>query len=263
MRGLDVSLIIPTYNERPNITPLVAEITQAMAGLHWEALFVDDSTDGTDAEIARLSLADPRLRLLHRAENHGGLAGAVVDGLSEADGTYVCVIDADLQHPPAMIPLLLAEATRETADLVIASRYLPGGSDGGLAGPLRHMASCALKYTTRLIFPRRLAQVTDPLSGFFLLRRSLVDGVTLQPTGYKILLELLVRCDWQTVRELPYVFQPRAAGNSKADLHQGLRFLGHLGTLARDCSPVFALLRSGVRQPNDEQSRATLTTTGP
>ena len=256
----DISLVIPTFNERANIVPLVSEIAQAMEGQRWEALFVDDSTDGTDAEIARLGEADPRVRLLHRAENRGGLAGAVVEGLAQAHGTFVCVLDADLQHPPAMIPQLLNEASRSTADLVIASRYLPGGSDGGLAGPLRHMVSSGLKLATRLVFPQRLAHVTDPLSGFFLIRRSIVEGVALKPVGYKILLEILVRCDWRVVQESPYVFQPRLAGDSKADLPQGLRFLRHLGTLAWERSPLLGLLHPLGRQAHDDSAQITATT---
>jgi dolichol-phosphate mannosyltransferase len=240
MSAIEVSLIIPTYNERANIAPLVAEIRAALAGHSWETLFVDDSTDGTDAVIARLAEADPRIRLMHRLENRGGLAGAVVEGLAEAIGTYACVLDADLQHPPARIPALLEEAQRTSADLVIASRYVLGGSAGGLAGPLRRAFSYGLKVLSKLTFPRRLAEISDPLGGYFLFRRSIVDDVQLRPIGYKILLEILVRCEWQVVREIPYVFQPRLAGESKADLPQGVRFLLHLATLAWDRSPLFA-----------------------
>src|SRR5437763_11040410 len=128
----DISLVIPTYNERDNVLPLLTQIKPVLAGYAWEALFVDDSTDGTDVVIAGLAELDPRIRLLHRPENRGGLAGAVVEGLAEATGTYVCVLDADLQHPPDRIPEMLAAAQRYSADMVIASRYVPGGSPGGL-----------------------------------------------------------------------------------------------------------------------------------
>jgi dolichol-phosphate mannosyltransferase len=246
-----VSLVIPTFNERDNVVPLVAEIASALDGVTWEAVFVDDSTDGTDVTIAGLAGIDTRIRLIHRAENRGGLAGAVIEGLAEARGVYACVLDADLQHPPARIPELLAEAQWSGADLVIASRYLPGGSAGGLAGPLRRAASVGLKGLSRLAFPRRLATVTDPLGGFFLLRRSLVEQTQLRPIGYKILLEILVRCDWRVVREVPYTFQPRLAGDSKADVPQGLRFLRHLALLAWDCSPLFTPFRPAGPEPTD------------
>lgn len=243
MSPVDISLVIPTYNERTNIVPLLAELEMALTGLSWEALFVDDSTDGTDAVVARLMEADPRIRLLHRTDHCGGLAGAVVEGLAEVTGTYVCVLDADLQHPPAQIREMLAEARRTSADLVIASRYLPGGSAGGLDGAPRQIFSRGLKLLSRAMFPQRLAGITDPLGGYFLLRPSMVRNAQLRPVGYKILLELLVRCRWQVTREVPYRFQPRRHGDSKANLRQGLRFLRHLTTLVWDCSPAFALPR--------------------
>ena len=243
MDEIELSLVIPTYNERANVEPLVTAITTALTSHIWEAVFVDDSTDGTDVAISELATVNPRVRLLHRPENRGGLAGAVVDGLAEARGSYVCVLDADLQHPPSRIPDLLAEARRTSADVVIASRYLPGGSSGGLAGPIRRAISSGLRELTKLAFPHRLAGISDPLGGFFLLRRSIVQGIALRPLGYKILLEILIRCPWRVVREVPYAFQPRLAGASKADLPQGLRFLRHLATLAWDRSPLFATTR--------------------
>jgi dolichol-phosphate mannosyltransferase len=236
----EVSLVIPTFNERGNIAPLLDEIARALEGVAWEALFVDDSTDGTDSLIAALALRDRRVRLLHRAVNRGGLARAVVDGLAEVGGEYVCVIDADLQHPPATLRTMLGEARRSGADVVIASRYVPGGSAGGLAGPLRQLYSRGLKGLSKLSFPRRLAGITDPLGGFFLVRRTAVQGVALRPVGYKILLEILVRCPWRGAREVPYRFQPRRYEASKANLRQGLQFLRHLSTLVWDCSPLFA-----------------------
>ncbi len=244
-----LSLVVPTRNERANIEPLVAEIRAALAGLPWELVVVDDSTDGTDALVAHLATTDPAIRLLHRTENAGGLAGAVVAGFALARGDYVCVLDGDLQHPPARIPALLAEAERTGADIVIASRYRPGGSAGGLAGPLRRFYSWGLKAMTKACFPRRLAGITDPLGGFFLVRRAVLEGVTLRPVGYKILLEILVRCPWRRVAEVPYRFRPRRAGSTKADLRQGLRFLRHLGILLWDCSPALAPLHTLIRRP--------------
>jgi dolichol-phosphate mannosyltransferase len=241
--AIDVSLVIPTYNERANIGPLVAELERALEGLVWEALFVDDSTDGTDRVITQLAESDARIRVLHRAENHGGLAGAVMDGLREVKGTYICVLDADLQHPPARIPELVAEARHTAADFVIASRYTRGGSAGGLDGPIRQSCSQGLKRLSSLLFPRRLAGITDPLGGYFLVRQAIVQGAQLCPDGYKILLELLVRCRWTHFQEVPYRFEPRRYGTSKADLPQGLRFLRHLSILVWECSPLFALPR--------------------
>jgi putative flippase GtrA len=261
MATVEVSLVIPTYNEMPNIRPLLAELNDALVGTTWEAVFVDDSNDGTADLIALIAAADPRVRVIHRDVNRGGLAGAVVDGLAHAAGTYVCVLDADLQHPPSGITHLLAEVRTTNADVVIASRYLPGGSSSGLDGALRHFYSRGLRFLSRGFFPRRLANITDPLGGYFLVRRSVVQAVGLRPIGYKILLEVLVRCPWQASVEVPYAFQPRRHGASKANFAQGLRFLQHLSTLAWDCSPALAaprfLLSAGARKadPNGAASR--------
>ena len=239
----ELSLVIPTLNEADNIAPLLTEVRASLDGITWEAIFVDDSRDGTDAVISRQVETDPRVQLLHRSGPGLSLASAVVEGMARARGRYICVLDADLQHPPQRIPALLDEARRSGADVVIASRYVPGGSPGGLAGPLRRFYSVGLKLLSRTLFPRRLARITDPLGGYFLIRRQILDGVGLQPLGYKILLEILVRARWRTVREIPYSFRPRRYGSSKADLPQGIWFLRHLARLAWSRSPVFAPLR--------------------
>jgi dolichol-phosphate mannosyltransferase len=233
-----LSLVIPTRNERDNVPPLLRALESALGGVAWEAVFVDDSTDGTDQFLASLAADDPRIVLLHRVENRGGLAGAVVEGFARARGRYVCVLDADLQHPPSRIPDMLAAAQGSGADIVIASRYVPGGSAGGLNGPLRQVYSRGLKALAKVVFPRRLSGISDPLGGYFLLHRRVLDGAQLRPIGYKILLEVLVRCAWHSVREVPYRFEPRHQGQSKADVRQGLRFLEHLRTLFWDCSPA-------------------------
>src|SRR5487761_1226083 len=137
MNSTLLSLIVPTYNERANVELLVTEIRAALAGLNWEILFVDDSDDGTDVLIGQIANEDTRVRVMHRQKNRNGLAGAVVAGMAERRGKYICVLDADLQHPPAKIRDLLDEAERSGAEIVVASRYLPGGSAGGLEGPLR------------------------------------------------------------------------------------------------------------------------------
>jgi glycosyltransferase involved in cell wall biosynthesis len=247
MTAPELTLVVPTYNERESVMPLLAAIDTALSGVVWEALFVDDSTDGTDRLLTELGAKDPRVRVLHRSVNRGGLAGAVVDGLREARGTYLCVLDADLQHPPERVPALLATARARDADIVIASRYVPGGSAGGLDGHLRKFYSRGLKQLSLMTFPRQLAGITDPLGGYFLLHRNVIQGVALRPIGYKILLEILVRCRWDHAAELPYVFQQRQHGTSKADFREGLRFLQHLATLALDCSPAMAPLRLAAR----------------
>ena len=128
-------LIIPNYNERENVHRLLAEIEIALGEIHWEALFVDDSTDGTDLILDDLASSDPRVRLLHRTQNRGGLAGAVVEGLGLARGQYLCVLDADLQHPPARIPTMLGLARAAAADVV--SMFIGYQLRSGAARPAR------------------------------------------------------------------------------------------------------------------------------
>src|SRR5690349_12610787 len=127
MRPVELSLVVPTFNERANIRPLLTRLRSALEALEWDVLFVDDSTDGTDTLIQGYAAHDSRIGLLHRSENRGGLSGAVVEGMRLVQGKYVCVLDADLQHPPAYIPHMLEQAKRTDADIIVASRYCAGG----------------------------------------------------------------------------------------------------------------------------------------
>jgi dolichol-phosphate mannosyltransferase len=231
-----LTVVIPTYNEAANVRQLLDELAGALAGLDSaEVLFVDDSTDGTDVLIAQLApTAGFPVRVLHREAPEGGLGGAVVAGLRAASTPWCVVMDADLQHPPAVAPLLVAAGERADAALVVASRYAAGHQDAGFAGPIRSLISRMCTRLVRAAFPRTLAGISDPMSGFFAIRRDLWHGHDLQPRGYKILLELAVRTRPATVAEVGYRFAPRHAGESKAGLAEGLRFLRHLITLRFD-----------------------------
>jgi len=229
---ITLSLIIPTRNERENVGHLIERLEGALAGISTELVFVDDSDDGTQHSIAehkgRLSV-----QVIHRqgVARRGGLSTAVVQGISAAKGIYVCVMDGDLQHPPEKVPELVATAERTGADMVLASRRRKGGSSAGLEGPQRKLISFALEWFTRLAFYDRLRGVDDPLSGFFLIRRTALEGVDLRPQGYKISLEVLVRCQNLKLEQVPYTFMPRPSGDSKADLKTGFTFLRHIGVL--------------------------------
>jgi dolichol-phosphate mannosyltransferase len=232
---LALTVIAPSRNEEESAPLLARAVQTALVGERYELLFVDDSDDGTPAVLAELA-AQPALhvRYIHRpagSERWGGLAGAVTDGLASSRAEYVCVIDADMQHPPEKIPELLAAARRTDADVVMACRYMPGGSSEGLAGPVRTLFSLGCKWVSKALFPVRLWQVRDPLSGFLLVRREITTGVALCPLGFKISLELLVRCPRQRLVEVPYRFRRRAAGSSKADVRVGKLFLQHLWRL--------------------------------
>lgn len=220
-----LSLVVPTYNERGNIASLIERTERVLTGIPHELVFVDDSTDGTDALIAAEAHRHPQIVLVHRTERTG-LATAVATGLERARGTVLCVLDADLQHPPEVIPLLLDALDRTEADLVVASRYVPGGGAVGFTAA-RRLASRAATASARILLKRgRL--VSDPMSGFFAVRREVIDGIELRPLGYKILLEILVRGRLRRVAEVPYRFELRVAGASKLRLRQQWEYARHL-----------------------------------
>lgn len=228
-----ISLVIPTFNESANIAELLTRLAVALpAGVPSEVIFVDDSTDDTPAVIAEAA-GHSRLAVSvrHRQVPEGGLGGAVAMGLREAAAPWIVVMDADLQHPPALVPELVAAGERAGADLVVATRYAGGGGRDGLNGGFRKFASGGSTLLAKTIFPRRLHDVSDPMSGFFAVRAAALDADALRPLGYKILLELIVRCRPRRVTEVPYQFQDRFAGESKASFAEGLRFLRHLMVL--------------------------------
>ncbi len=226
-----LSVVIPTRNEAESLGALWARLGAALAGINSEVCFVDDSDDETPDRLAALQSAHPEVHCLLRrgAERAGGLSTAVVAGLHMAHGDLVCVMDADLQHPPELIPEMLA-AAEAGADLVVASRYVSGGSSRGLAGLARHLVSRGSGLVARILF-HEARQSTDPLSGYFLCRRRLIDGIEFRPVGFKILLELLVCVPGLRVVDVPLRFQARAAGTSKASARQGVLFLRHLASL--------------------------------
>jgi dolichol-phosphate mannosyltransferase len=226
-----LSVVVPTRNEAGNVRVLWERLNTALEGVRFELCVVDDSDDETPAVLDRLSHDAHALRSVHRTgqQRAGGLSTAVVEGLRMATGEYVCVMDADLQHPPELIPQLLA-AAENGADLVVASRYQPGGSRSGLNGTLRHLVSRGATAVARVVFSEaRLSG--DPLSGFFLCRRVLIDGIEFRPVGFKILLELLVCVPGIRVRDVPLQLDARQSGVSKAGISQGLLFLRHCASL--------------------------------
>ncbi len=225
--GPILSVVVPSRNEADSVGALISELEPVLVGEPAEVIFVDDSDDETPARVAEQArTSELPVKVVHREphERTGGLGGAVVMGLGYARGSWVCVMDADLQHPPEIVPLLLRSAEADDHDLVVATRFRDGGSDGGL-GAIRKLVSRASAAAARVLFPRRLRGVSDPMSGFFLVRRSAVDAGALRPNGFKILLELLARTTFESVGEVPYAFAERLAGESKASLREGLRFL--------------------------------------
>lgn len=222
-----LSLIIPTYNERDNIVPLVNQIHRALSGYDYEVIFIDDdSKDGTAAAIDEMKGHYPVRVVVRKGKR--GLASAVVDGIDYADSDVVVVMDADLQHPPEVIPGLL-RTLENGADIAIASRYVAGGECVGW-GLIRRIISKGAILIAHLYLPTT-KKVNDPMSGFFMFRKQVVSGVALKPTGYKILLELLVKGRYQQLAEVPYCFCCRQEGKSKLGMKQQLHYLKHVYSL--------------------------------
>jgi dolichol-phosphate mannosyltransferase len=228
-----LSIVIPTRDERDNIEPLIAALDAAGPPGPFEVVFVDDSDDGTDHVVAEVRWRTGKeLHLVHRppGKRNGGLGGAVVEGLRISRAPWVCVMDGDLQHPPETIRRLLDRALRSGDDVVIGSRFCADGTVGTF-GLLRRSLSRLSTVTAKIVFRDRLRHVTDPMSGFFLVRRDAVDTDTLRPLGFKILLEILVSSRPLRVSEVPFVFGERHAGESKASVREAARYAQQLWRL--------------------------------
>jgi dolichol-phosphate mannosyltransferase len=228
-----LALVVPTLCEAGNIRALLERIRGALdpLGMPYELIVVDDdSGDGIDEIVGQIASKDPRVRLLVR-KGVRGLAGAVIHGWRNTDAGILGVMDADLQHPPELLPQLW-QALQSGADVVVASRSAPRGSRGNW-NRFRHLLSqVAIWMTWPLQKPG--IRVQDPMSGFFLARRSCIKDITLQPQGFKILLEILVRGNLDSAKEIPFIFGQRYAGRSKASLKVGLDYLILLGKLWRN-----------------------------
>jgi len=210
----ELTIIIPTYNERDNIQAMVTCLEDALQGISWEVIFVDDdSPDGT-AELARsLAQADRRIRCLQRIKRKG-LSSACIEGILASSAPYIAVMDADLQHDERILPRMLSSLKNQPLDIVIGSRYIHGGSTGNLS-PSRVWISRAATSLSRVVLNQ---SISDPMSGFFMLRRSFFEKVMhkLSGRGFKILLDILVSAA-SDVRfsEQPYSMRSRTHGESK------------------------------------------------
>jgi dolichol-phosphate mannosyltransferase len=226
--GPALSVIVPCYNERPNVAPMIAKLDAALRGIDWEVIYVDDnSPDGTTAEVRRIARIDPRVRCIRRVGRRG-LASAVIEGALSSSATYVAVIDGDLQHDETRLPVMLAELRSGQYDLAVASRHVEGGNNAGLANRWRHALSDGGIWLAQKILPVKL---TDPMSGFFMLRRAMFEQLATQLTGqgFKILLDLVLSAPTPLrVKEVPAAFHERVAGESKLDAQVMLQFAGLL-----------------------------------
>ncbi len=240
--SIDISIIVPTYNERDNIQPLVERVHQALSDYRYEIIIVDDNSPDGTADVAENLSTEYPLRVIVR-KTERGLATAVIAGFNEARGEVIGVIDADLQHPPEHIPALL-KATNDGADVAIASRYVPGGGIEGWTLK-RAIISKGAKLPATTFFPS-IRDVKDPLSGFFVFKKKVIDGVILAPIGYKILLEVLLRGNVNNVTEVPYTFKERERGQSNFNLTEEINYLKHLIRLAWATGLIKRFLKFGV-----------------
>jgi dolichol-phosphate mannosyltransferase len=220
----ELTVVVPTLNERDNIEPLLSRLDTALVGLAWEVIFVDDdSPDGTAAFVRDIALRDPRVRCLQRIGRRG-LATACVEGILASAAPYVAVMDADLQHDETLLPQMLLTLQREPYDIVVGSRNVAGGGVGDWDQNRVRISGLA-SWLSRVICR---AEIADPMSGFFMLPRSTFDaGVRgLSGQGFKILLDLLTSVPRQLrIKELPYQFGERRFGESKLDTRVAWEFL--------------------------------------
>jgi dolichol-phosphate mannosyltransferase len=221
-----LSVVVPTFKERGNVAELVRRLDVGLAGIAWEAIFVDDnSPDGTASAVKEIAEADPRVRCIKRVGRRG-LAGACIEGMLSSAAPYVAVIDADLQHDEKVLPAMLAKA-QAGADLVAATRYVEGGSAASFSDGRGFISRLATKMTNTLVG----TPLSDPMSGFFLMRRASFDDIAprLSPTGFKILLDIAATGGKKLkIAEQAYSFGERFAGESKFNAQVGVEFLGLL-----------------------------------
>lgn len=222
--ALDLAVVLPTYNERENIPLVIAQLTESLRGLVWEAIFVDDdSPDGTAGVVSAHARWDPRIRLIHRIGRRG-LSSACIEGMMSTTAPVVAVMDADLQHDASILPRMLERLREESLDAVVGTR----NSDGGSMGDFRRWRVKLSRLGERISQSVCHVRLTDPMSGFFLLRRSFLLEVVhdLQGGGFKILVDLLASSQ-VPVRygEVGYRFGVRRFGESKLDVVVGIEYL--------------------------------------
>ncbi|HLJ52815.1 MAG TPA: glycosyltransferase family 2 protein [Rhizomicrobium sp.] len=223
----ELSIVLPTYQESGNVAELIRRLDLALAGVQWEAIFVDDnSPDGTAEAAKRLAAEDRRVRCLKRVGRRG-LAGACIEGMLSSSAPFVAVMDADLQHDEHILTAMLETLRSEKADLVAASRHIAGGS----AAAFEKSRGTISRFATVLTRNVLSVPLSDPMSGFFMMRRDRFDAIAakLSPVGFKILLDIVATAGPSLrVAEQSYVFGKREQGESKFNVQIGLEFLGLL-----------------------------------
>jgi len=212
----DLTVVVPTFNERDNVRPLIDALDAALAHIHWEVVFVDDdSTDGTAAAVRAISRQDSRVRCVQRVGRRG-LSSAVIEGILASSAPYVAVMDGDLQHDPAILPKMYAELRMQPLDVVVGSRYVQGGGLGDWSESRGKISGMATRLAKLVV----TADLADPMSGFFMITRPAFESAMrrLSGQGFKILLDLFASAPTPyRFKEIPFVFRKRMTGESKLD----------------------------------------------
>ncbi len=224
MRALELAVVVPTFNEQPNVRPLLQRLDAVLRGIVYEVIFVDDdSPDGTAALVRSISLHDPRVRVIQRIGRRG-LASACIEGMFSTAAPFIAVMDADLQHDESILPRMLAKLKAEQLDLVVATRNSEGGSMGDFSAERVRLSDLGKRLGTAISH----CDLSDPMSGFFMLDRRFLEEVapSLSGIGFKILLDIVASAK-RTVRfgEVPYRFGQRLYGASKLDIGVGVEYL--------------------------------------
>ena len=224
---MELTVVVPTYNERENIAPLVERLAKVLEGTEWEVVFVDDdSPDGTAEMVRQLAQKDRRVRCLQRIGRRG-LSSACIEGMLTSAAPFMAVMDADLQHDEALLPRMLNEIRRDDLDIVVGSRYVEGGGVGGWSGPRIWISSLAGRLSRLVV----RANIADPMSGFFMIRRDTFEDEVrrLSAQGFKILLDLFASSPRPLrFKELPFKFRLRVHGESKLDTLVALEYVNLL-----------------------------------
>jgi dolichol-phosphate mannosyltransferase len=228
LRVPELTVVVPCYNERANVAPLIRKLDAALAGIAWEAVYVDDnSPDGTTAEVRRIAQTDPRVRCIRRIGRRG-LASAVIEGALSSSAPFIAVMDGDLQHDETRLPDMLASLRGGEYDLAVGSRHVEGGDNAGLSSRFRQLLSGLGIRLAQVFLP---VSLSDPMSGFFMLPRPLFEQLAPRLTGqgFKILLDLVMSAPAPLrVAEIACRFHPRQAGESKLDVLVLAQFAGLL-----------------------------------
>ncbi len=226
-----LTIIVPTFNEADNIFRLCEELEKNLSDIPYHVLFVDDSLDNTPEIIKELMKVNSKVQLHHR-EDEKGLATAVLKGFELAKGDYIAVMDADLQHPPYILRDMYVALAVGEADICIPSRFIPGGSDGGL-NLYRSFVSGTARYMGKIVLPC-LRKLTDPTSGLFMFKREIMQGAyEMKPIGWKIMIEVLATCTFKKIIEIPYSFQNRVSGESKLSSKVTMQYIRQIFDLRK------------------------------